>query len=57
MVKHRNDEWARGEASTNTVEGFFSILKRGIIGVYHHVSQGISPATATSFLSAMRIAR
>jgi transposase-like protein len=40
VVKHRNDEWARGEVSTNTVEGFFSILKRGINGVYHHVSRG-----------------
>jgi hypothetical protein len=29
----------RGEAYTNTVEGFFSILKRGIYGVYHHVSE------------------
>jgi ISXO2-like transposase domain len=24
---------------TNTIEGYFSILKRGINGVYHHVSQ------------------
>jgi hypothetical protein len=24
--------------TTNTVEGYFSILKRGIIGTYHHVS-------------------
>ena len=30
----------RGEAYTNTVEGFFSILKRGINGVYHHVGRG-----------------
>jgi hypothetical protein len=30
---------ARGEAYTNTVEGFFSILKRGVYGVYQHVSQ------------------
>ena len=29
----------RGDAYTNTVEGYFSILKRGIFGVYHHVSQ------------------
>ena len=28
----------RGEISTNTVEGYFSILKRGIYGVYQHVS-------------------
>ena len=29
----------RGDAHTNTIEGYFSILKRGIIGTYHHVSQ------------------
>jgi len=28
----------RGDVSTNTIEGYFSILKRGITGVYHHVS-------------------
>lgn len=29
----------RGDVHTNTVEGYFSILKRGLIGTYHHVSQ------------------
>ena len=29
----------RGDVYTNTVEGFFSILKRGIYGVYQHVSE------------------
>jgi hypothetical protein len=29
----------RGAAHTDTVEGYFSILKRGINGTYHHVSQ------------------
>jgi hypothetical protein len=24
---------------TNTVENYFSILKRGIVGIYHHVSE------------------
>ncbi len=33
------EEYVRGEAHTNTVEGYFSILKRGINGTYHHVSQ------------------
>ena len=28
----------RRDAHTNTVENYFSILKRGISGVYHHVS-------------------
>jgi transposase-like protein len=32
------EEYVRGDAHTNTVEGYFSILKRGITGVYHHVS-------------------
>jgi transposase-like protein len=39
-VKHRSGEYVRGAIHTNTVEGFFSILKRGINGVYHHVSEG-----------------
>ncbi len=38
QVKHSADEYVRGEAHTNTVEGFFSILKRGIYGTYQHVS-------------------
>ena len=37
-IAHSKDEWARGPVHTNTVEGFFSILKRGIIGTYHHTS-------------------
>lgn len=40
VVKHTNDEYVRGNAHTNTVEGFFSLLKRGVNGVYHHVSRG-----------------
>ncbi len=37
VVCHSADEYVRGEVHTNTVESFFSILKRGLIGVYHHV--------------------
>jgi hypothetical protein len=37
-VNHGIEEYVRGDASTNTSEGYFSILKRGINGVYHHVS-------------------
>src|SRR2546422_558996 len=36
-VNHVQDEWARG-GHTNTVEGFFSLLKRGLNGIYHAVS-------------------
>src|SRR5581483_2861968 len=38
-VRHSEDEYVRGEAHTNTVEGYFSILKRGVYGVYQHVSE------------------
>lgn len=37
-VNHGVGEYVRGDIHTNTIEGFFSILKRGIIGTYHHVS-------------------
>ena len=38
-VNHAIKEYARGPVTTNTVEGFFSILKRGLTGVYQHVSE------------------
>jgi transposase-like protein len=38
-VNHRNEEWVRGLAHTNTIEGFFSIFKRGMKGVYQHCSE------------------
>lgn len=38
-VNHGADEYVRGDAYTNTIEGYFATLKRGIYGTYHHVSQ------------------
>jgi transposase-like protein len=38
-VVHSRKEYGRGRASTNTVEGFFSIFKRGMKGVYQHCSE------------------
>lgn len=37
-VNHGIGEYVRGDVHTNTVENYFSILKRGITGTYHHVS-------------------
>jgi transposase-like protein len=37
-VNHSIGEYVRGNVHTNTIEGYFSILKRGITGTYHHVS-------------------
>lgn len=38
QVRHGIHEYVRDHAHTNTIEGFWSILKRGIYGVYHFVS-------------------
>ena len=39
-VNHSAEEYVRAAfCHTNTVENYFSILKRGIIGTYHHVSE------------------
>jgi transposase-like protein len=39
-VNHSANEYVRAKVwHTNTIENYFSILKRGIIGVYHHVSE------------------
>ena len=35
-VEHGKGEFGRGDAHTNTIEGFFSIFKRGMKGVYQH---------------------
>jgi transposase-like protein len=38
FVSHSEGEYVRGAVHTNTVESYFAILKRGVNGVYHHVS-------------------
>lgn len=39
VVSHSRGEYARGDAHTNTVEGYFALLKRGVMGSFHHVSK------------------
>ena len=38
-VNHSIQEYARGNVTTNTVEGYFSIFKRGMRGICHHCSE------------------
>jgi transposase-like protein len=38
-VKHSLGEYVRGDVTTNTVEGVFSLLKRGVMGTFHSVSR------------------
>lgn len=39
FVKHGQNEYVNGRIHTNTIEGFWSILKRGIVGIYHFTSK------------------
>ncbi len=36
-VRHTRGEYVRGPIHTNTVENYFSLLKRGLVGTFHHV--------------------
>jgi hypothetical protein len=38
-VDHSKYEWKRGDVHTNTLEGYFSIFKRGLVGTYQHMDK------------------
>lgn len=38
-VNHSRGEYARGDVTTNTVEGYFSVFKRGMRGTYQHCGE------------------
>lgn len=38
-INHSKKEYVRGDITTNTVEGYYSIFKRGIKGVYQHCAE------------------
>ncbi|ROU03755.1 IS1595 family transposase [Histidinibacterium lentulum] len=39
IVRHGKGEYVRGDAHTNTIEGYFSIFKRGMKGTYQHCAK------------------
>jgi transposase-like protein len=39
VVKHSKHQYVQGRVHTNTIEGFWSLLKRGIFGIYHFTSK------------------
>ena len=56
MVNHKRNQYAKksravkGEvAHTNTIESFFGLLKRGLVGTYHHVSEAHLQRYCTEF--------
>lgn len=39
VVRHNDGEYGRGDTHTNTIEGYFSIFKRGMKGIYQHCAK------------------
>jgi hypothetical protein len=39
FTKHAKREYVRGTVHSNTVESSFSLLKRGLVGTFHHVGE------------------
>lgn len=50
-VNHSVGEYVRGEAHTNGIESFWSLLKRGYIGVFHHFTWKHLPRYLAEFES------
>jgi transposase-like protein len=48
-VKHAANEYARGDVTTNSVEGFFSVFKRGMTGVYQTCGEKYLQRYVTEF--------
>jgi transposase-like protein len=48
-VNHGLKEYVRGDASTNTAESFFALLKRGVHGTFHHISKKHLPRYCNEF--------
>ena len=46
---NHDEVYVMGDAHTNTAENFFSILKRGVDGIYHHVSEAHLPRYLAEF--------
>jgi transposase-like protein len=49
VIKHSVKEYARGDVHSNTVEGVFSLLKRGVMGTFHSVSKKHLPNYLNEF--------
>lgn len=48
-INHSREEWVRGEVHTNSIESFWSLIKRGVIGQYHNVSKKYLPFYLNEF--------
>ena len=49
VVRHGRGEYVVGTTHTNTIEGFWSLFKRGLIGSYHKVNKQYLPLYVNEF--------
>src|SRR5207302_1720362 len=49
VINHSSGEYVRGKVHTNSIENFWSLFKRGIIGQYHKVSKEYLPLYMNEF--------
>jgi transposase-like protein len=49
VVRHGQGEYVRGNVHTQSIESFWSLLKRGVIGTYHNVSKKYLPLYLNEF--------
>src|SRR5271155_2276591 len=49
FVRHKAKEYVVGAVHTNTIEGFWSIFKRGVVGTFHKVSAKYMPLYVAEF--------
>ena len=48
-VDHSAKEYVRGDVHTQTIEGFWSLIKRGVVGTFHKVSAKYLPLYVAEF--------
>jgi transposase-like protein len=49
FVRHNEGEYSVNGINTNTVESYFSLLKRGVYGTFHHISKAHLPRYCAEF--------
>jgi len=48
-VRHGQGEYVRGNVHTSNIDSFWSLLKRGVMGTYHHMSKEYLPLYLAEF--------
>jgi transposase-like protein len=49
VVRHTKGEYVRGVIHTNSIEGFWSMFKRGVVGTYHKMGRAYMPLYVNEF--------